>query len=87
MILVRSRKLCVTKASSAQREQFLCNEADFDAECPAARPLLPGTLTFHRVFGRPYCSAAFFPATMLLKTPLWSKSSGSSTVVALPLAA
>lgn len=34
-----------------------------------------------------YLSAAFFPATMLLKTPLWSKPSGSSTVVALPLAA
>lgn len=87
MILVRSRKLCVTKASSAQREQFLCNEADFDAECPVAQSTRPGTLDSIGDSGRLYFSAAFFPATMLLKTPLWSKSSGSSTVVALPLAA
>lgn len=81
-------KLGVTNGSSAQSEQILCNEGTFDAVCPVAQSTRPGTLdSISAIQAAIYCSAAFFPATMLLKTPLWSKSSGSSTVVALPLAA
>ncbi len=80
-------KLGVTNGSSAQSEQILCNEGTFDAVCPVAQSTRPAHWTQSAIQAAIYCSAAFFPATMLLKTPLWSKSSGSSTVVALPLAA